>query len=205
MTRPARPPYSAHMAPAAILNNQFTLRWNVFVAEGEARVITPEEFERGALVLPEPWMVRHIIQHPDQVRNLSRRQFQEFSAALLERKGLTVTLGPVGADGGVDVRAEREGEFGPELILVQAKHPDPGNKVGLETIKLLHYQVVSENATRGLVMTDSSFTRDALKQIKASRYQMEGADGDRIRQWLEALRTGAPGEDPTPLSQVLKA
>jgi hypothetical protein len=79
----------------------------------------------------------------------------EFSAALLERRGLKVTLGPVGADGGVDVRAERDGDFGPELILVQTKHPNPGNKVTLETIKLLHYQVVTENATRGLVMTDS--------------------------------------------------
>jgi hypothetical protein len=67
--------------------------------------------------------------------------------------------------------------------------------VGLETIKLLHYQGVTENATRGLVMTDSSFTRDALKQIKASRYQMDGADGERIRQWLYALRTGASGAD----------
>jgi restriction system protein len=172
------------------------LQWRVRAAS--RRVITPEQFEAGAIVQPDPWMVRHIIEHPDEVRNLTRRQFQEFSAALLERKGLRVTLGAVGADGGVDVRAERDGEFGPELILVQAKHPNPGNKVTLETIKLLHYQVVTENATRGLVMTDSSFTRDALKQIESCRYQMEGADGERIRQWLEALRTGAPGVEQSP-------
>jgi restriction endonuclease Mrr len=165
------------------------------ISEGGAgpKIFTPEDLKAGALVLPEPWMVWYIIEHPDEVRNLSRRQFQEFSAALLERKGLTVTVGPVGADGGVDVRAEREGEFGPELILVQTKHPDPGNKVTLETIKLLHYQVVTENATRGLVMTDSTFTRNALQQIAAYRFQMAGADGERIRQWLEALRTGTPG------------
>lgn len=34
------------------------------------------------------------------------------------------------------MRAERDGEFGPELILVQAKHPDPGNKGELETVYL---------------------------------------------------------------------
>ena len=130
------------------------LRAAVLHAVGHVgRIITPEEFQGGAVVLPEPWLVRHIIQHPDEIRNLSRRQFQEFSAALLERKGLRVTLGPRGADGGVDVRAERDGEFGPELILVQAKHPDPGNKVTLDTVKLLHLQVVLEHATRGLVMT----------------------------------------------------
>ena len=162
-----------------------------------SQIVTPEEFRAGAIVLPEPWMVRYIIEHPDEVRNLTRRQFQEFSAELLERKGMRVTLGPVGADGGVDVRAERAGEFGPELILVQAKHPDPGHKVTLETIKLLHYQVLEEGATRGLVMTDSTFTRNALRQIEAHRFQMEGADGERIRQWLEALRTGAPGAATT--------
>jgi restriction endonuclease Mrr len=97
--------------------------------------------------------------------------------------------------GGVDVRAERDGEFGPELILVQAKHPDPGNKVTLDTIKLLHYQVLEEGATGGLVMTDSSFTRHALKQIEACRDQMEGADGNRIRKWLDDLRSGALGAD----------
>ncbi len=173
------------------------LRAAVLHAVGHVgRIITPEEFQGGAVVLPEPWLVRHIIQHPDEIRNLSRRQFQEFSAALLERKGLRVTLGPRGADGGVDVRAERDGEFGPELILVQAKHPDPGNKVTLDTVKLLHLQVVLEHATRGLVMTDSTFTRNALKQIAAYRFQMEGADGERIRQWLEALRTGSPEAGP---------
>ena len=143
-------------------------------------------------------MVRHIIQHPDEIRNLTRRQFQEFSAELLERKGLRVKLGPVGRDGGVDIRAERDGDFGPELILVQCKHPDPGNKVKLDTIKLLHVEVITENATRGLVMTDSSFTRDALKQIEALKYRMAGVDGVKIQQWLEALSTGAPGADWRP-------
>ena len=57
------------------------------------------------------------------------------------------------------------------------------------------YQVIEEAATRGLVMTDSTFTRNALQQIAAYRFQMEGADGDRIRQWLEALRTGTPGSE----------
>jgi len=44
-------------------------------------------------------------------------------------------------------------------------------------------------------MTDSTFTRNALQQIAAYRFQMEGADGERIRQWLHALRTGTSGAD----------
>jgi hypothetical protein len=72
------------------------------LGEGEVRIFSPQELEGGAVVLPEPWTVRYIIEHPDELRNLTRWQFQEFSAALLERMGMRVTLGPRGADGGVD-------------------------------------------------------------------------------------------------------
>jgi hypothetical protein len=162
------------------------------------RIITPDAFRAGAIVQPEPWMVRYLIDHPEAMRDLGTWEFQVCMAALLERKGLRAKLGPRGADGGVDVLAERDGEFGPELILVQAKHPAPGNKVDVDVVRLLHLQVLVQHATRGLVVTDSTFTRGALKQIAAYPFQMGGADGDRIRQWLEALRTGAPGAGPTP-------
>jgi len=69
----------------------------------------------------------------------------------------------------------------------------PGKPVRVNDVRLLHFQVIKQDATRGLLVTDSRFTRNALQEIQASKYRMEGADGERIRQWLEALRTGAPG------------
>jgi predicted helicase len=132
--------------------------------------------------------------HPEAMRDLSAWEFQVYIAALIERKwGRKVELGPRGADDGVDVRAERPGEFGLELLLVQCKHPRPGKPVRVNDVRLLHFQVIKQDATRGLLVSDSRFTRNALQEIQASRYRMEGADGERIRQWLEALRTGAPG------------
>jgi len=176
--QPPQQPHIVFQHYGMTADTPLPLRAAVLHAVGHVgRIITPEEFQGGAVVLPEPWLVRYVIEHPDEIRNLTRRQFQEFSAALLERKGMRVKLGPVGPDGGVDVRAERDGEFGPELILVQTKHPDPGNKVTLDTVKLLHLQVVLEHATRGLVMTDSTFTRNALQQIAAYRFP----DGRRRR------------------------
>ncbi len=158
----------------------------------DTKVISPEELRAGAIVQPEPWMVRHLMDHPEVMRDLSPWEFQVYMAALLERKGLRSKLGPRGADGGVDVRAERVGEFGPELILVQVKHPQPGKKVEMDVVRLLHLQVLVQHATRGLVMTDSTFTRGALKQIAAYPFQMGGVDGERLKQWLEAFRNGDP-------------
>jgi restriction system protein len=172
----------------------------VTTPNAQGLVLTPEEFRAraGAIVQPEPWLVQYVIDHPDEMQGLSPWEFQVLFTGLLERMHYRAWLGRKGADGGVDVFAERGGEFGPERILVQCKHPRPGKKVGVEIVRLLHYTVIEEHATRGLVATDSSFTRNALQHITAYRFQMAGADGNRIRKWLEAFRTGAPWAEGRP-------
>jgi hypothetical protein len=37
------------------------------------------------------------------------------------------------------------------------------------------------------------FTSTALDYIEKVKYRLDGADGDRVRQWLEDLRSRAPG------------
>lgn len=166
----------------------------VTTPNAQGLVLTPEEFKirDGAIVQPEPWLVQYIIDHPDEMQGLSPWDFQVLFTGLFERMQYRAWLGRKGADGGVDVFAEREGAFGPEGILVQCKHPRPGNKVGVEIVRLLHYEVIEEHATRGLVATDSSFTRNALQHITAYRFQMAGADGNKIRKLLKALRNDDP-------------
>jgi restriction endonuclease Mrr len=164
----------------------------LFPADGEARIITPEEFRAGVIVQPEPWIAQYLVDHPEILRDLEPWPFQVAMAALVERRGLRITMGPKGADDGVDFRAERDTEFGHELILVQVKHPQPGNKVAMKEVKLLHVEVLVRHATRGLVMTDATFTRGALKQIAAYPFQMGGIDGERLKKWLEAFRNGDP-------------
>jgi len=89
---------------------------------------------------------------------------------------VVVTVQHLAVPASADVVASLRAGSGPAMLLA-----------------LLHFQVIKQDATRGLLVTDSRFTRNALQEIQASKYRMEGADGERIRQWLEALRTGAPG------------
>lgn len=157
MTQAAAAPYSARMAEQPPQHHVGVaaidlLPLSVTSFGVVTQVITPEEFRAGAIVLPEPWMVRHLMDHPEAMRDLGTWEFQVYMAALIERKwGRKVELGPRGADGGVDVRAERQGEFGLELMLVQCKHPRPGKPVDIDTVRLLHLQVIKQEATRGLV------------------------------------------------------
>ena len=164
----------------------------------QKRIITPDEFRAGAVVLGDSTVVRYLTEHSEDVRHLDRWEFQVFMANLIEKRGHRVRLGPKGRDGGVDIFAERETEYGPELVLVGCRHPNEGTKVGEPEVKLLYVEVLVRNATRGLFVTSASFTSTALDYIEEVKYRLDGADGDRIRKWLEALRTGAPGTEGRP-------
>jgi hypothetical protein len=46
----------------------------------DTKVISPEELRAGAIVQPEPWMVRHLMDHPELMRDLSDWEFQVYIA-----------------------------------------------------------------------------------------------------------------------------
>jgi restriction endonuclease Mrr len=119
---------------------------------------------------------------------LSPRQFEELVARLLEQFGYKVRLGPGSKDHGVDVAAYRESELGPELVLVQCKRYDFENKVGEPVVKQLYADVTTTGASRGLLVTTSAFTSDALRYIEQIRYRVIGADFETLRQWFNRVR-----------------
>jgi restriction endonuclease Mrr len=89
----------------------------------------------------------------------------------------------------VDIFAERAADLGPDLTLVQVKHPDEGNKVGEPTVKLRQREVMVRGATRGLVATTATFTSTALKLIEEFKYTMSAADHEKLQQWLKDQRS----------------
>lgn len=154
----------------------------------DRRIITPEEFRRFGLDVPnDPRVIRYLDEHFDEVFALSPRQFEELIAELLKGFGYKVNLGPRGRDGGVDVYAERDLDCGPELVLVQCKHYRPDHKVGEPVVKQLYADVVNRRATRGMAVTTSSFTRTALDYIERLKYQMSGVDHSKLREWFRSL------------------
>ncbi len=158
--------------------------------EVEHRIITPEEFRAGVEVLGvDPWLLRYLADHPDEIRRLTRWDAQVMIAELLKGRGYTVQMGPKGRDGGVDIFAERAADLGPDLTLVQVKHPDEGNKVGEPTVKFLQREVMVRGATRGLVATTATFTSTALTLIEEFKYTMSGADYEKLKQWLNEQRS----------------
>ena len=156
---------------------------NALVLE-ERTVIKPSDLSTLALIT-DVRLIKHLASNPQEINNLTPRQFEELTADLVSGFGYTVKLNKGSKDGGVDVFAERTTDTGKELTIVQCKKHSPDHKVGEPIIKQLYADVLTRNATRGLIVTTSSFTRDALKFIESLRYRLTPADFAKVQDWLQ--------------------
>lgn len=122
------------------------------------------------------------------------RKFEELVAEYFHRQGYKVELGSGQNDDGVDVRvwSPKESKLGaPQLHLVQCKRQK--DKVEKIVIKGLYADVQYEGADLGVLVTTSSLSEGARKTIRARGYPIEEVDGQKVVEWLAALRTPGTG------------
>lgn len=157
-------------------------------------IITKKQFSSNIILLPTDLeLVRFISEHPNELYSLTPRQFEEFVADILSAKfGYKVRLSPMGRDGGIDIYAEKQQEFGLELLLVQCKKHRRDHKVGQPIVKQLNADVYDRKASRGLVVTTSYFTKPALNYIEQVKYRLSGADIDKFHSWIRSIKHKSP-------------
>ncbi len=167
------------------------------LTEDSKRIIAPVEFLADTSKLScDPRVIEYFLKHPEELYSIPPRDFEQFVAELLKKMGYITRLGPRGADGGVDVYAERDLDTGPELVLVQCKRYDLRRKVSQPTVKQLHADVYDRCASRGLFVTTSSFTKPAEAYIEEKKYRLAGADHEKLAQWLKQLRVRTEPSSP---------
>jgi len=155
----------------------------------ERRIISLEEFRKGGIQFQDTLeLVRYFDSNPEEIFSLMSREFEIFVSKLLENLGYNVTLGKGSRDGGVDIFAERRGVFGTELTLVQCKRNRKDRKIGDYVLKQLFGDIESRNATKGLLVTTSTFTRPALSFIESVKYRMSPVDFDKLQNIISGLK-----------------
>lgn len=120
--------------------------------------------------------------------DLTPRKFEELVAELFRDMGYDVDLTPASNDGGFDIRAVRKTEVGTGLCLIECKRYSSQNKVGVEIVRNLYGVVESENATSGIVVTTSFFTRGAFNFRDKNQYRLNLADQNQLKQYLKQYR-----------------
>jgi restriction system protein len=160
----------------------------------ERRIITPQEFRSApALIQVDARLLHQLDQNPERILSLTWRQFESFVASLLQGLGYHVAVSPMGRDGGIDITADRMTPLGAELVLVQCKRFAPSKKVSEPIVKQLCATVDDRKATRGLIVTTSTFTSVALKYIEWKKHKVTGADRGKLQEWMRVIRGGDPG------------
>lgn len=121
-----------------------------------------------------------------QIDDLNWREFERLISELLERDGYEVELMRGTKDGGVDVVAVKDmGEAGFFKTLWQAKKNYLKNKVGLSVIRELADTRNEFKASKGIIVTSTYLTRDALARIQRDKYILGKVDRDDLNEWIQ--------------------
>jgi HJR/Mrr/RecB family endonuclease len=129
-------------------------------------------------------LARRLLKEPESIYQLPSRTFEELIAALLEDLGWNIQLTPATSDGGRDIVAVIPSEIGNLLCLVEVKRYRQDRKVGVGAVRQLYGTVTHEQASYGLLVTSSTFSREAERFEQAHRYRIGLKEFQDVLQWV---------------------
>ena len=161
-------------------------------AEGDAIYSAKEHLIPGAgLIIQEDFtqineeLIHYLASHPRLLQKRAPEKFEELIAELLKDKGYDVERTKSTRDGGFDLRVLKRSDLGTFLTLAECKRYAPNNKVSVGIVRGLFGVVSSQGATSGLVVTTSTFTRDATNFQQQNQHRMALADIEVLKCWLK--------------------
>jgi hypothetical protein len=133
-------------------------------------------------------LIRYLAKHPKLLYELHPRRFEELVADLLRAQGFEPTLTPPTRDGGRDILAARSDALGSLLYLIECKRYAPNHKVGVDVVRAIHGVTQAERATKGVIVTTSSFTKDAIAFASPLKFGIGLHDFETLKSWLDSYR-----------------
>jgi restriction system protein len=132
----------------------------------------------------------HFAKHPDDLKRIEWRQFEELLDAIFKNQGFYTELGTGGNDGGVDLRLYQNRAI-PEIVtLVQAKKYK--NPIKLEAVAALLGIAAEQRAANAIFATTSHFQPKARKfslsvEQRVDLPNVELADSSKIGGWCAEI------------------
>lgn len=126
-------------------------------------------------------LIDNISSNYDLIHQLSPRMFEIFVSDMLASIGYRTTVTKKTRDGGYDILATRDDGIFANKYLVECKKYTRQNKVNVEAVRRLYGVVSERNATGGIIVTTSSFTKPAVGFAEKVGQRMSLIDVLRIR------------------------
>ncbi len=141
----------------------------------------------------EAEMLLYFKQYPDKLYSLHPRKFEELVASIFKNNGFSVELTPETRDGGVDIIAVQHSAFTGEVVsLIECKRYAPNQKVGIGVVQRLVGAVHQMRANKGIVVTTSFFSRDAIHVSETCKHVLALRDYNSLQGWLNDLHLPKP-------------
>jgi len=129
--------------------------------------------------------IDRILYNRDAVYNLTPREFEELVARVFEEQGYIVSLTPRTRDGGIDIIATRDLGGLTFMVLVECKRYGQQNKVDVSLVRSLLGVQTDRKASKAVLVTSSSFTRDAREFAERHNKLIELIDFDGLLQMMQ--------------------
>jgi restriction system protein len=130
-------------------------------------------------------VMQRLKKEPKEVHKLSPRQFEELIADLLRDMGYDVTLTKATRDGGADILASIKNDLGRFLYLVDAKKYRQNHKIGVGMVRTLLGTLADYQASSAMLVTTSSYSRDARAIEKKHEWQLALHDYIDVASWIQ--------------------
>jgi restriction system protein len=112
-------------------------------------------------------------------------QAMGFGGGRTERGFVTKSAGDGGIDGII-----HEDALGLDAVYVQAKRYAPDNKIGRPDIQRFVGSLTGESATKGVFVTTSAFSKEALEYVNRVQQRIVLIDGQRLAQLMIDYEVG---------------
>jgi Restriction endonuclease len=120
-----------------------------------------------------------------ELSDLNWRSFEKLIGELLEESGWNVEVMRGTKDGGIDVVSTViDPLLGSLKAIWQAKKYSHKNKVGLSSVREFSGVLERERATKGIIVTTSSFTKGALEWVQKDTYRLSAIDSQEMIKWI---------------------
>lgn len=133
-------------------------------------------------------LIAYLAKYPNYLIELHHRKFEELIAEIIRSKGFDVTLTTKTRDGGKDIIALYKNPFGNQMFIVECKKYANNKKVGVELVRGLYGVKVAEKYNQAILVTTSTFTKDAKEFVKPLKCELALKDHKDIINWCKEYK-----------------
>jgi restriction system protein len=134
-------------------------------------------------------LIQNLKKNPKEIFSLMPRKYEELVAELFRDMGWDVELTQATRDGGKDILAAMKTAAGHILCLVEAKHYRADRKIGVSLVRALYGTLCDYQATNAVMVTTSSYSRDANALQQKHQYQLSLQDYVGVAEWIQRYET----------------